>query len=78
MYPIEQATANKMHLSSFFWAENQQPKVPGDVFLHREETKRPEEKALAASDEEDDEKTKAEKEKERKRQKRKNHKRREK
>lgn len=78
MYPIEQATAEKMHLSCFFWAEAQRPKKPGDVFENPSEVERPEQKALSAADDEMDEETKAKLEKERKREERKNHKRREK
>lgn len=64
MYPLDQATPAQMRLGSFFWADSQRPKVPGDVFLHPALAERPEQTALsAATQDEPDEESEQERKK---------------
>ena len=55
MYPMNQVTDEVMHLSSFFWAEDERPRVPADVMTHIERTARPTKQGLSATAEDDDE-----------------------
>ena len=57
MLPMHQATdEDKFHVT-FFWADQERPRKPGDVFLHPTRTQRPDASAVSASadDEEEDE-----------------------
>lgn len=54
MIPLDQALPEEQFLNGFFWAENERPQKPGDIFLHPERTQRPEKKANSAADDEDE------------------------
>ena len=49
MYPMDQVSESVMHLGTFFWAEDERPRVPADVLLHVERTGRSGKKAVSAS-----------------------------
>ena len=57
MLPMDQATEEDKFLVTFFWADQERPRMPGDVFLHPTRTLRPDASAVSASaeDEEDEE-----------------------
>lgn len=58
MIPLDQATNEEKYLTTFFWAETERPRQPGDIFLHPQRTMRPDAAAISAAaedDEEDDE-----------------------
>jgi hypothetical protein len=55
MIPMDQATDEDKFLVTFFWAEAERPRIPGDVFLHPTRTPRPDAAAVSASAEEDEE-----------------------
>lgn len=55
MIPLNQATKEERYLTTFFWAEQERPQQPGDIFLHPERTLRPNAAAVSASAEEDEE-----------------------
>lgn len=58
MYPMEQATDAIMHLGAFFWAEDERPRVPADVFIHVERSSRPGKQSVSATVDEEQEKDK--------------------
>ena len=55
MIPTDQATDEDKYLVTFFWADQERPRKPGDVYLHPARTPRPDASAISASAEEDDE-----------------------
>ena len=56
MIPLDQATEDDKFLVTFFWAEQERPRRPEDIFLNPERTPRPDAAAVSASeDEEEDE-----------------------
>ena len=55
MIPFNQASPGERYLTTFFWAEDERPQQPGDIFLHPERTRRPEAVAVSASAEDDEE-----------------------
>lgn len=57
MIPMDQATDEDKFLVTFFWADQERPRKPGDVFFHPTRTPRPDASAISASaeDEEDEE-----------------------
>lgn len=55
MIPMDQATDEDKFLVTFFWAEAERPRMPGDVFLHPTRTPRPDASAVSASAEEEEE-----------------------
>jgi hypothetical protein len=58
MSPLSQATDEDKFLVTFFWAVQERPRRPGDVFLRPERTPRPDAQAVsaaAAEEEEEDE-----------------------
>lgn len=55
MYPMHQASDAVMHLSSFFWAEDERPRVPADVLLNIPRTERSGKQALSAASNEEQE-----------------------
>lgn len=57
MIPMDQATDADKYLATFFWAEQERPHKPGDIFLHPTRTPRPDATIVSAStdDEEDEE-----------------------
>ena len=56
MIPLDQATEDDKFLVTFFWAEQERPRRPEDIFLCPERTPRPDAAAVSASeDEEEDE-----------------------
>ncbi len=55
MIPIDQALPEERTLSGFFWAEDERPRQPMDIFRHPERTKRPEQTVSSATEEEEDE-----------------------
>ena len=55
MYPMDQVSDAVMHLSGFFWAEDERPRVPADVLIHVPRTSRSEKKAVSASVDEEQE-----------------------
>ena len=58
MIPMDQATDEDKFLVTFFWAEPERPRKPGDIFLNPVRTPRPDVATASASadDEEEDEK----------------------
>ena len=54
MIPLNQALTEEQFLSSFFWAEDERPRRPMDIFLHPERTKRPDNTVSSAAAEEDE------------------------
>ena len=55
MIPMSQATEEDRYLVTFFWAEQERPRQPGDIFLNPTRTPRPDAAAVSASDDEDEE-----------------------
>jgi hypothetical protein len=55
MIPLNQALPEEQFLSSFFWAEDERPRRPMDIFLHPERTKRPDNTVSSAAEEDEDE-----------------------
>ena len=55
MIPMSQATDEDKYLLTFFWAEQERPRKPGDVFLNPMRTPRPDASAVSASAEEEEE-----------------------
>ena len=53
MYPMDQVSDAMMHLGSFFWAEDERPRVPADVLLLVEHTTRPDKQSVSATDDSD-------------------------
>ena len=53
MIPMSQATEEDRYLVTFFWAEQERPRQPGDIFLNPTRTPRPDAAAVSASDDED-------------------------
>lgn len=53
IYPFSEISDDQMKLNGFFWAEEERPTSPGDVFRHPENVVRPEKKAISAVDNED-------------------------
>lgn len=49
MIPMDQATREEKYLVTFFWADHERPRKPGDVFLHPMRTPRPDAAAISAS-----------------------------
>ena len=58
MYPLNQASDAVMHLSAFFWAEDERPRVPADVLINVPRTERTAKQAQSASDNADEEEDK--------------------
>jgi len=54
MYPMDQVSDAVMHLGSFFWAEDERPRVPADVMLTVPRTSRAGKTAASASVDEQD------------------------
>ena len=54
MIPLEEALASERKLSAFFWAEQERPRQPMDIFLNPERTPRPDAAAVSASEEEEE------------------------
>ena len=55
MSPMSQATDDDKFLVTFFWAEQERPRQPGDIFLRPARTPRPDAQAVSAASEDDDE-----------------------
>jgi hypothetical protein len=55
MLPMNQATEEDKFLVTFFWADQERPRMPGDVFLHPTRTLRPDASAVSASAEDEEE-----------------------
>lgn len=57
MIPMDQATDEDKYLTTFFWADQERPRKPGDIFLTPTRTPRPDAATVSAStdDEEEDE-----------------------
>ena len=53
MYPMNQVSDAVMHLNTFFWAEDERPRVPADVLVSVSRTERPEKQTASATDEEE-------------------------
>lgn len=49
MIPMDQATREEKYLVTFFCADHERPRKPGDVFLHPMRTPRPDAAAISAS-----------------------------
>lgn len=54
MIPMDQAANDDMFLVTFFWAEQERPRQPMDIFLNPERTPRPDAAAVSASEEEEE------------------------
>lgn len=54
MIPFDQATDEDKYLTTFFWAEQERPLRPGDIFLNPERTPRPNAATISASAEEEE------------------------
>jgi hypothetical protein len=52
MYPIDQVTPEQTKLVGFFWAIDERPTKPQDVFLVPQQTFRPQQQAVSAVEEE--------------------------
>ena len=50
MIPMSQATDEDKYLATFFWAEQERPRKPGDIFLNPQRTPRPDAAVVSASD----------------------------
>lgn len=55
MIPMSQATDEDKFLVTFFWAEQERPRRPGDIFLNPTRTPRPDAAAISASAEDEEE-----------------------
>lgn len=55
MIPMSQATDEDKYLVTFFWAEQERPRKPGDIFLNPTRTPRPDAAAVSASAEDEEE-----------------------
>lgn len=55
MIPTDQATDEDKYLVTFFWADQERPRKPGDVLLHPTRTPRPDAAVISASAEEETE-----------------------
>ena len=55
MIPMSQATDEDKFLVTFFWAKQERPRQPGDIFLNPTRTPRPDAAAVSASEDEDEE-----------------------
>jgi lipopolysaccharide export system protein LptA len=55
MIPMSQATDEDKFLVTFFWAEQERPRQPGDIFLNPTRTPRPDAAAISASAEDEEE-----------------------
>jgi hypothetical protein len=55
MSPLSQATDEDKFLITFFWAVQERPHRPGDVFLRPERTPRPDAQAVSAASAEEEE-----------------------
>lgn len=53
MIPLDQALPAEVKLNGFFWAEQERPKNPSDIFLRPERTQRPKVGAISASSDDD-------------------------
>lgn len=50
MYPLDSISPGDQRLSNFFWAEQERPMVPGDVFARPQRANRPKTEGLSAID----------------------------
>ena len=57
MYPLDQVSDAETRLGTFFWADAERPRIPGDIFLHPQRTIRPQAGSVSASTEEEEEQT---------------------
>ncbi len=55
MIPLDQTEEGETRLATFFWAEQERPLRPGDIFLHPQRTPRPDATAISASAEDEEE-----------------------
>jgi hypothetical protein len=55
MIPLDQTEEGETRLATFFWAEQERPQQPGDIFLHPQRTPRPDATAISASAEDEEE-----------------------
>ena len=55
MIPLDQTEEGETRLATFFWAEQERPLRPGDIFLHPRRTPRPDATAISASAEDEEE-----------------------
>ena len=55
MIPMDQASEEERYLNTFFWAEQERPMIPGDVYQHPPRTLRPSASTISASADEEDE-----------------------
>ena len=55
MIPLVEATPEERFLVTFFWADNERPRDPQDLFSHPARTPRPDAQAVSAAAEEDEE-----------------------
>ena len=53
MIPMSQTTDQDRYLLTFFWADHERPRQPGDIFLHPQRTSRPNAQSTSAVDEEE-------------------------
>lgn len=53
MIPMSQTTDQDRYLLTFFWADHERPRQPGDIFLHPQRTSRPNAQSASAVDEEE-------------------------
>ena len=58
MIPLDQTEEGETRLATFFWAEQERPRTPGDIFLHPQRTPRPDATAISASAEDEEEEDK--------------------
>lgn len=64
LYPLDQIPPGKEHLTQFFWATQERPMEPDDVFLNPARTIRPRAQAVSATAEETEEDKAAERKRE--------------
>lgn len=55
MIPLDQALPAEKKLSGFFWAEDERPRQPQDIFLHPLRTQRPNKTTISAAADDDEE-----------------------
>lgn len=55
MTPLSQATDENKYLTTFFWAEQERPLKPGDIFLRPNRTPRPDAQSISAADNSEEE-----------------------